>query len=126
MLRSGLGYGGNLMRTVLCAALTVSLIVPASAVSDLNTGKQRFRALFKELIETNTTLSAGDCTLAARKMAAHLKTAGYLETDLHIYTAPGHPKEGGLVAVLHGTDPKAKAILLLGHLDVVEARRADW
>jgi acetylornithine deacetylase/succinyl-diaminopimelate desuccinylase-like protein len=114
------------MRTLLCAALTVSLIVPASAVSDLRADRQRFRALFKELIETNTTLSAGDCTLAARKMAAHLKTAGYPEADLHIYTAPGHPKEGGLVAVLHGTDPKAKAILLLGHLDVVEAKRADW
>src|SRR3954466_10387537 len=126
MLRSGLGYGGNLMRTVLCAALTVSLIVPASAVSDLNTGKQRFRALFKELVETNTTLSSGDCTLAARKMAAHLKAAGYPDADLHPFSVPDHPKEGGLVAVLHGTDPKAKAVLLLGHIDVVEAKREDW
>ena len=114
------------MRTFLCAALTVSLTLPASAVSDLHQDRQRFRALFKELIETNTTLSAGDCTLLARKIAAHLKTAGYPDADLHIYTAPGHPKEGGLVAVLHGSDTKAKAILLLGHLDVVEAKRADW
>jgi len=114
------------MRTLVCAALSAALIMPASASSDLRPDQQRFRALFKELIETNTTLSEGDCTLAARKMAAHLKTAGYPESDLHIYTAPGHPKEGGLVAVLHGTDPKAKAILLLGHVDVVEAKRADW
>jgi len=112
------------MRVLLSAAIAVSLSLPAHAQT--RPDQQRFRALFKELIETNTSLSAGDCTLAARKMAAHLKTAGYPDADLHIFTAPGHPKEGGLVAVLHGTDSKAKAILLLGHLDVVEARRADW
>jgi len=112
------------MRTLLSAAIAASFVLPAYAQT--RPDQQRFRALFKELIETNTTLSAGDCTLAAQKMAAHLKAAGYPDSDLHIFTAPGHPKEGGLVAVLHGTDAKAKAILLLGHLDVVEARRADW
>src|ERR1044071_7357157 len=112
------------MRALLLAALAASLSLPAHAQT--RPDQQRFRALFKELIETNTSLSAGDCTLAAQKMAAHLKSAGYPDSDLHIFTAPGHPKEGGLVAVLHGSDSKAKAILLLGHLDVVEARRADW
>jgi acetylornithine deacetylase/succinyl-diaminopimelate desuccinylase-like protein len=43
-----------------------------------------------------------------------------------VFVPGGHPKEGGLLAVLHGSDPKAKAILLLGHLDVVEAKREDW
>ena len=38
----------------------------------------------------------------------------------------GHPKEGGLLAVLHGSDPQAKAILMLAHVDVVEAKREDW
>jgi len=115
------------MRTLLTAAMAAALTLqglPASAQSSPD--QKRFRSLFKELIETNTSLSAGDCTLAARKMAAHLKAAGYSDSDLHIFTAPGYPKEGGLVAVLPGTDSKAKAILLLGHLDVVEARRADW
>jgi acetylornithine deacetylase/succinyl-diaminopimelate desuccinylase-like protein len=114
------------MRALLATAIAASLTVPAWALSDFRPDQQRFRALFKELIETNTTLSAGDCTLAARKIAAHLKAAGYPDANLHIFTAPGHPKEGGLVAVLHGSDAKAKAILLLGHLDVVEAKRADW
>ena len=85
-----------------------------------------FRALYKELVETNTTLSAGSCTLAAERMAAHLKAAGFPDSDLHPFAAPDHPKEGGLVAVLPGTDPKAKAILMLAHLDVVEAKREDW
>ncbi len=113
------------MRAFLLAAMAVSLTIPAAA-QDLRPDQARFRALYKELVETNTTLSAGDCTLAAQKMAAHLKQAGYPDSDLHLFTAPGHPKEGGLVAVLHGSDSKSKAILLLGHLDVVEARREDW
>jgi acetylornithine deacetylase/succinyl-diaminopimelate desuccinylase-like protein len=59
-------------------------------------------------------------------MAARLKAAGFPDDDLHPFTAPDHPKEGGLVAVYPGRDLKLKAILLLAHLDVVEAKREDW
>jgi len=86
----------------------------------------RFREIYKELVETNTTLSAGDCTLAAKRMADRLKTAGYPDEDLRIFVPEGHPKEGGLLAALHGSDPNAKAILMLAHVDVVEAKREDW
>ena len=85
-----------------------------------------FRALYKELVETNTELSSGSCTLAASRMAARLKAAGYTDAELHPFAADGHPKEGGLVAVLKGTDPKARPMLLLGHIDVVEAKPEDW
>jgi acetylornithine deacetylase/succinyl-diaminopimelate desuccinylase-like protein len=87
---------------------------------------QRFHGIYKELVETNTTLSAGDCTLAAQRMAAHLKAAGYPDEDLRVFVPDGHPKEGGLLAVLHGSDPNAKTILMLAHVDVVEAKREDW
>ncbi len=89
-------------------------------------GAARFREIYKELVETNTTLSAGDCTLAAKRMAARLKAAGYPDEDVRIFVPEGHPKEGGLVAVLHGSNPGAKAILMLAHVDVVEAKREDW
>jgi acetylornithine deacetylase/succinyl-diaminopimelate desuccinylase-like protein len=89
-------------------------------------GLERFRDIYKELVETNTTLSAGDCTLAAKRMGARLKAVGYPDADLRVFIPDGHPKEGGLLAVLHGTDPQAKAILLLAHVDVVEAKREDW
>src|SRR6478752_4407862 len=59
-------------------------------------------------------------------MAAHLKAAGFPDSDLTLFTAPDHPKEGGLVAIYPGRDPKAKAVLMLAHLDVVEAKREDW
>jgi acetylornithine deacetylase/succinyl-diaminopimelate desuccinylase-like protein len=107
------------------AAFAALLALPANA-QDMRPDQRAFRALYQELVETNTTLSAGSCTLAAQKMAAHLKAAGYPDSDLHFFSVPDHPKEGGLVAVLPGSDPKAKAILLLAHLDVVEAKREDW
>jgi acetylornithine deacetylase/succinyl-diaminopimelate desuccinylase-like protein len=86
----------------------------------------QFRALYKELVETNTTLSAGSCTAAAAKLQARLKAAGFADSELHPFAAPDHPKEGGLVAVYPGRDPKLKAVLLLAHIDVVEAKREDW
>ena len=94
--------------------------VPTSA------GEAQFRALYKELVETNTSLSAGSCTLAAQRMAGRLKAAGFADAELLPFAAADHPKEGGLVALYPGSDPKLKAVLLLAHLDVVEAKREDW
>jgi acetylornithine deacetylase/succinyl-diaminopimelate desuccinylase-like protein len=94
--------------------------------SALRPDQQAFREIYKELVETNTTLSAGSCTEAAAKMGARLRAAGFTDSDIHLVTEPNHPKEGSIVAHLKGSDPKAQPILLLGHLDVVEARREDW
>jgi len=109
-----------LAATVLCLCTCIPARPQAS------TGEPRFRELYKELVETNTSLSAGSCTLAAERMAARLRGAGFPDSELHLFTAPGHPKEGGLVAVYPGRDAKLRAILLLAHLDVVEAKREDW
>jgi len=112
----------------LLAAIAALAAFSAHAIppQDTPAGEQRFRELYKELVETNTTLSAGSCTLAAERMAARLKAAGFPDSDLHPFAAPDHPKEGGLVAVYPGREPKLKAILLLAHIDVVEAKREDW
>ncbi len=112
-----------LMRMIVGAAMAVLLAVPAAAQ---RADQAEYRAVFKELVETNTTLASGSCTLAAEKMAARLRSAGFPASDLHLIVTPANPKEGSLVAVLPGSDPKAKAVLLLAHLDVVEARREDW
>jgi acetylornithine deacetylase/succinyl-diaminopimelate desuccinylase-like protein len=108
------------------AAAFAAFSALAAPPQDTPAGERRFRALYKELVETNTTLSAGNCTLAAERMAARLKAGGFPDSDLHLFTAPGHPKEGGLVAIFPGREPKLKAILLLAHIDVVEAKREDW
>ena len=116
--------GRNTMFLAAMVIATLCEAIPAQAATDA--GLQRFREIYKELVETNTTLSAGDCTLSAQRMAARLKAAGYSDGDLRVFVPEGHPKEGGLLAVLHGSDSKAKAILMLAHVDVVEAKREDW
>src|ERR1700704_2635090 len=95
-------------------------------MTPLRPDQVEFRALYKELVETNTTLSSGSCTLLAERIAAHLKNAGFTDRDLTPFSVPEHPKEGGLVAILTGSSSTAKPMLLLGHLDVVEAEREDW
>ena len=121
------------MKHFLAAATAMTAFSAFAAVSalaappqDTPAGEQRFRDVYKELVETDTALSAGNCTLAAERMAARLKAASFPDSDLHPFAAPGHPKEGGLVAVYPGRDPQQKAILLLAHIDVVEAKREDW
>jgi len=109
-----------------CTALLALAVVPVHASDTLRPDQVAYRDLFRELVETNTTLSAGSCTDAAAKMAARLRKAGLPEADLHPFAVPEHPQEGGLVAVFKGSDPAARPILLLAHIDVVEARREDW
>ena len=98
----------------------------AAASKQARAGESEFRALYKELVETNTTLSVGSCTKAAEAMKARLLKAGYPESQLHIIVPPVRPQDGNLVADLPGTDAKLKPVLLLAHIDVVEANRADW
>jgi acetylornithine deacetylase/succinyl-diaminopimelate desuccinylase-like protein len=115
------------MRAFILSCLGLAVATqPVLAQAPLRPDQVKFRELYKELVETNTTLSVGSCTLAAEKMAARLKAAGYTDSDITMFAAPDHPKEGGLVAVLKGSDPKLKPMLLLAHIDVVEAKREDW
>lgn len=106
------------------AVLAACLTAPAAA--EIRPDQARFRETYKELVETNTAISAGSCTLAAERMAARLKASGFKDSDVRLFGVPDHPKEFGLLATLPGTDPRAKAILLLAHIDVVEAKREDW
>ncbi len=120
------------MRMAVTAIVLAALAVPAAgqvatgAMGPLRPDQQRFRNLYEELVETNTTLSVGSCTQAAEQMATRLRAAGLPAANVHVLTVPEHPKEGSLVAVYPGTSRTAKPILLLGHIDVVEANRADW
>jgi acetylornithine deacetylase/succinyl-diaminopimelate desuccinylase-like protein len=117
-----------LVSATLCAILSAGLRGDqASGPSGRGLGdEQAFRALYKELIEINTTLSAGSCTVAANAMKAHLVKAGYPDKDLHVVVPPEYPKQGNLIALLPGTDASLKPVMLLAHLDVVEAKREDW
>ncbi|MGC4035893.1 MAG: M20/M25/M40 family metallo-hydrolase [Chitinophagaceae bacterium] len=81
------------------------------------------RSILKELIEINTTASSGNTTIAANAMAKRFLGAGYAAKDVQVIG----PKERNknVIVRIHGTG-KAKPILFLAHLDVVEALRKDW
>ncbi|HEU4497715.1 MAG TPA: M20/M25/M40 family metallo-hydrolase [Sphingomicrobium sp.] len=97
-----------------------------AAETQLRPDQAAFRELYEELVETNTTLSSGSCTLASERMAARLKAAGMPDSQITLFAHPDHPKEGGLVAVYPGTSKTLKPILAIAHIDVVEAKREDW
>src|ERR1700733_663521 len=81
------------------------------------------RDIFQQLIEINTTDSVGSTTVAAQAMAKRLLDAGYPAADVAVLGP--NDRKGNMVVRLHGTGA-AKPILIIGHLDVVEARRDDW
>ena len=114
----------NCLLPVLLCAFAVA--ASAQVANPVRPDQSAFREIFKELVETNTTLSSGSCTLAAERMAARLRAAGFADSQLTLFATPEHPKEGGLVAVYPGTSKTAKPLLLIAHIDVVEARRQDW
>src|SRR5690348_12810333 len=87
--------------------------------------RQLARDIFRELIEINTTDSVGNCTAAAKAMAKRLTDAGFPARDV-VVLGPNERK-GNMVARYRGTGAGgAKPILIIGHLDVVEALRSDW
>ena len=80
-------------------------------------------AILRDLIEVNTTPVSGNTTIAADQLATRFKDAGFAEADVQVI-GPG-PKNRNLVVRYRGTGAH-KPVLLLAHLDVVEAKRADW
>jgi acetylornithine deacetylase/succinyl-diaminopimelate desuccinylase-like protein len=81
------------------------------------------REVFKQLVETDTSQSNGDTTVAAQAVAKRLRAAGLPAADVQVL-GPS-PRRGNLVARLRGTG-RARPLLLLAHLDVVDAHRTDW
>ncbi len=121
------------VRTSACLALIASLVALSSAraqgtsasTSVLPPEYQRLAAdVITEAVNTNTTASTGSTTALARKLQARLIAAGYPARDIHIVGADH--KNQNLVVRLRDAPSGRKPILLAAHLDVVEAKRADW
>jgi acetylornithine deacetylase/succinyl-diaminopimelate desuccinylase-like protein len=113
----------HLWRTLSIAPLALlfsASILPAQVDSGT---RQLSHDIFKQLIEINTTDSVGSTTVAAEAMAQRLRDAGFPASDV-VVLGP-NARKGNMVARLHGTGAH-KPVLLIGHLDVVEALRSDW
>lgn len=110
----------------LIAALLAATAAQALPAQTTRPDQQAYREILRELVETNTTASSGSCTLAAQRMAARLRAAGFRADEVDVAVPDGHPRDGNLVARMEGSDPSLGAILLVAHIDAVEARREDW
>jgi acetylornithine deacetylase/succinyl-diaminopimelate desuccinylase-like protein len=110
--------------SLLCALVSLGGTVATAADADSLNPQQRFaREVYQELVQINTTASVGDTYQGSQAMAARLKAAGFPDEDIHVFETA--PKRGDLVVRLRGTG-KRKPILLMAHIDVVEAKREDW
>src|SRR3989475_6171862 len=108
---------------VLIGVATPAASPPAAQPATLAPHQRLLREIYQELIEINTTNSVGDNTRAAEAMARRLLAAGFSPADVQVL-APA-PRKGNLVARLRGGGAR-RALLLLAHIDVVEANREDW
>lgn len=114
------------MKRIIVAAMSAALLPGAALAQQPTPAQAAFRDLYKEFVETDTSVATGSCTALAEKIAGHLKAAGYKDAELTLFKDDMFPLDGGIVAMLPGSDARAKPMLLLGHLDVVNARREDW
>ena len=117
--------GAVIAASLLClAGFAGAQTTPAPAAAPaLTAEQQRFHAIYKELVEINTTDSVGNNTEAARALQKHLLAAGFQADEMQLFEP--FPRKGNLVVRFKG-DGSKKPILLLAHIDVVEARREDW
>jgi acetylornithine deacetylase/succinyl-diaminopimelate desuccinylase-like protein len=115
-------HGRKRRQAFAATAICLSLAAPGVA-AELTAEQQRFHDIYKELIEINTSHSAGSTTVAAHAMARRLTDAGFNAADIQFFEP--FDRKGNLVMRFKGTGEK-KPMLLLAHLDVVEAKREDW
>jgi acetylornithine deacetylase/succinyl-diaminopimelate desuccinylase-like protein len=114
----------KLLTLILLVACAAPLRAQAPTPRQLTKWQQLAHDIFKELIEINTEGSIGSTAQAAKAMAARLKAAGFPDSD--VVVLENAPKKGNLVARLRAKNPVRKPILLLSHIDVVEAKPEDW
>jgi len=111
----------------LTAATAGAQSAPPPSPTTLTPHQRAAREIYRQLIEINTVDSVGSVTKAAQAMAARFRAAGFPASDVKVLIPDGHPTKGNLVVRYRGrTGSTLKPILLLAHLDVVAAQRADW
>src|SRR2546426_1760128 len=111
------------MKTAVLFTLISWLACAQLVAGELTPYQQLGRDIYKELIETDTTHSTGDTTKAAELLAHRLRGAGFPEADIQVIGPAQRNKN--LVVRYRGTGVQPP-VLLLAHLDVVEAKREDW
>lgn len=111
----------------ICLIAALCLAGSSAVGQSLSPYQQLGRDLLRDLVQTNTEYSAGSTTKAAEMLAARFRAAGFPASDVSVVgpETGKDAKDKNLIVRFRGSGAR-KAILLIGHLDVVEARRSDW
>ena len=112
-------------RIVSAFALVCVSAVSLSAQTALTADQREAREIFRELIEINSSYKGGSTTPAAHAIARRFLAAGFPASDIHVL-GPAGDKDSSVIVRVQGTSKTLKPILLIAHLDVVEALRSDW
>lgn len=118
---------GRIIATVWFAGVALPLAAqqrPIYTPQALTPHQQLTREIYRELIEINSSVTTGNITTAALAMAKRFREAGI--PDTHIFVGGPRPEKHNVVARIRGRNTGRKPVLLLAHLDVVEALKADW
>ena len=109
------------------ALLSIAAVLPTSASAENGDhGRAAFRAIYEEMVEIDSSPTTGSCTKVVRVIEARLKAAGYSGGDVQVVLPDGKPDDGNIVARIRAPGATKKGVLLLAHIDVVDAKRADW
>jgi acetylornithine deacetylase/succinyl-diaminopimelate desuccinylase-like protein len=110
--------------------VAVSLMAGAAHARDVDSDRAAFREIYQQLVEIDSSASTGSCTKVARAAEARLQAAGFAAEDAQVVIPEGKPDDGNIVARIRARNVKdgatKKGVLLLAHIDVVDAKRADW
>jgi acetylornithine deacetylase/succinyl-diaminopimelate desuccinylase-like protein len=111
---------------VSCLALACAVSPGVVAQKKPDAGRDAFRAIYKEMVEIDSSEATGSCTKVVRVVETRLRAAGFDDTDMQVVLPEGKPDDGNIVARIKSPGAKKKGVLMLAHIDVVDAKRQDW
>ncbi len=113
------------MKKLLVPLFTACVLAPLATVH-ADSGREAFRKIYKEMVEIDSSPSTGSCTKLVRAAGTRLQAAGFSVNDVQLVIPEGRPDDGNIVARIRADRPGRKGVLLLAHIDVVDAKREDW
>jgi acetylornithine deacetylase/succinyl-diaminopimelate desuccinylase-like protein len=102
------------------------LMTAAAQAQNADVEKNAFREIYREMVEIDSSASTGSCTKVVRAAETRLLAAGFAADEVQVVVPEGKPDDGNIVVRIRAPGAKKKGVLLLAHIDVVDAKRADW
>ena len=114
------------MKKLIASVSLTAASISIGCAADVDQSRETFRAIYEEMVEIDSSPTTGSCTKVVRAAEARLKTAGFTDDEMWVVIPEGKPDDGNIVARIRARNAARKGVLLLAHIDVVDAKREDW